>query len=111
MTDPDTLLTAIPDEDMAVLSDDQSIINWPFPPTGYQSYDGPLADPDNATAVSMTSEERLSFVPVAGYLIWDTTIQQLFVGDGQTAGGVVIDSGGGSGGDFRRVVFHDKANI
>ena len=111
MTDPDISLNMTPADDTAVLPMDQSIINWQYPPTGYQSYDGPLMDPDNATAVSMTTDARLAFVPQAGYLVWDTNLQQLFVGDGTTPGGVVIDSGGGGGGDFRRVVFHDPANI
>ena len=105
-------INAITPDSPAVLSDAWEVIDYKYPPTGYQSYDGPLMDPDNATAVSMTTDERLAFTPQAGYLIWDSTIQQLFVGDGYTPGGVVIDSGGGGGGgDFRRVVFHDKANI
>jgi len=34
-----------------------------------------------------TTEERLTFVPLKGEIIYDTELKQVFVGDGETYGG------------------------
>ena len=62
-----------------------------------------------STAVSMSSAERMAIVPKAGELIWDTTLQILYVGDGHTQGGIMVE-GGGSGGDFTSVAFWKASN-
>lgn len=59
-----------------------------------------------ATAISLPSEKRLSIVPKAGALVWDTDLKLLYVGDGVTVGGVALDSSAGP--DFSNVVFHDE---
>jgi hypothetical protein len=47
-----------------------------------------------------TNEERLNpaFTPLIGELIYDTTLKQVFVGDGTTSGGISIGGGEGGGG-------------
>ena len=94
--------------DPAIITDPQYVIDHEFPPTNYQAAPQPTRDLESVTAVSMSYVERNAFTPAAGYLIWDTGLQQLFVGDGHTPGGVVIEGGGGGGGDMTRVVFHDN---
>lgn len=49
-------------------------------------------------AVSMTTTERMALTPAPGFLIWDTYLEKLFVGDGSTIGGKEIEGGGGGGG-------------
>lgn len=61
------------------------------------------------TATPMTAAERMAIVPKPGQLIWDTTLQILYVGDGETQGGIMVE-GGGSGGDFTSVAFWMNAN-
>lgn len=61
----------------------------------------------SAKAKNMTSEERLAITPDPGQLIYDTTLDLLFVGDGSTEGGVQVESTDQA--DFSRVVFHDPA--
>lgn len=58
----------------------------------------------------MSSGERLAMVPGSGELIWDTTLHMLFVGDGTTAEGIMVE-GGGSGGAFTSVTFWQSATI
>ena len=99
----------------AVITDPWYVINYEFPPTNYQSAPQPTEDTEEctggaATAVSMTSAERMAMVPAQGELIWDTTIGMLFVGDGTTPGGIVVE-GGGSGGDFTSVTFWQSATV
>jgi len=36
-----------------------------------------------------TTEERMGYVPKDGAIVYDTTVQRIFVGDGETSGGVV----------------------
>ena len=95
----------------AVINDPWYVISYQFPPTNYQAAPQPTEDTEDssATATPMSAADRLAFTPKPGVLIWDTTIGMLFVGDGVTPGGIVVE-GGGSGGDFTRVVFHDPAN-
>ena len=49
-------------------------------------------------SVSMTTTARMALTPAPGFLIWDTDLEKLFVGDGSTAGGVEIEGGGGGEG-------------
>jgi hypothetical protein len=56
----------------------------------------------------MTSAERMADVLEAGKLVWDTDLQLLYVGDGTTLGGVLVEGSGSA--DFTRVVFHDKTD-
>ena len=97
--------------DPAIITDPSYVIDYEFPPTNYQHAPVPTEDTEDssATATPMSAADRLAFTPKPGVLIWDTTIGMLFVGDGVTPGGIVVE-GGGSGGDFTRVVFHDPAN-
>ena len=95
--------------DPAIITDPSYVIDHEFPPTNYQPAPQPTRDLESVTAVSMNAAERLAFTPVQGYMIWDTTLQSLYIGDGYTPGGIQVE-GGGSGGDFTRVVFHDPAN-
>lgn len=44
-------------------------------------------------SVSMTTDERMAITPAPGFLIWDTDLNKLYVGDGSTAGGVEIEGG------------------
>ena len=107
----DNTLTKTNSGGVVVLPDDYRIIDYEFPPTNYQAAPQPTEDTEDssATATPMSAADRLAFTPKPGVLIWDTTIGMLFVGDGVTPGGIVVE-GGGSGGDFTRVVFHDPAN-
>ena len=89
----------------AIITDNSVVIDYQFPPTNYQAAPQPTRDLESVTAITMTTDERISFTPAKGYLIWDTTQSRLFSGNGRTPGGVLV--GGGSGGDFTRVVFHD----
>lgn len=41
-----------------------------------------------------TSAERLSYTPMNGELVYDTTDKALYIGDGSTAGGKLLASGG-----------------
>lgn len=98
----------------AILPGGYQIIDYQFPPTNYQAAPVPTQDTEDcsggaATALSMTSAERLAIIPDPGELIWDTTIHVLFVGDGQTQGGIMVE-GGGSGGDFTSVTFWQRIN-
>ena len=105
-----------------VLTPGGTVTNYDWPPTNYPTDFDPVTKltecpmwPDGpcsggggggpATAKSMTSVERMAFTPKAGELIWDTTLQLLYVGDGTTVGGVQVE--GSAGADFTRVVFHD----
>ena len=97
------------------------VINYDYPPDGYPSDFDPVTRltecpmwPDGpcpgggggqATAESMTSAERASKVLPACKLVWDTDLQLLYVGDGSTMGGVLVEGGGAA--DFSRVTFHD----
>ena len=106
----DTLVSLNTSGNAVIIDEDQPLIvvqegdtgypaDWEYFPSGHYT----------ATAISMTSDKRLSFTPKAGELIWDSNLQLLYVGDGHTPGGTVIEGGGGGGGgDFTRVVFHDK---
>lgn len=98
----------------AVINDSWSVISYQFPPTNYQSAPQPTEDTEDgaggaATAISMTADERVAMVPAQGELIWDTTIGMLFVGDGTTPGGIVLE--GGSGGDFTSVTFWKSPTV
>lgn len=42
----------------------------------------------------MTTVERIAITPEAGQLIFDCGLNQLFVGDGTTVGGVEVSGGG-----------------
>ena len=44
------------------------------------------------------STDRLLFCPLAGEIIYDTTLKQIFVGDGVTYGGIAVGSGGSGSG-------------
>lgn len=106
-----------------VLTPGGTVTNYDFPPTGYPSDFDPVTKltecpmwPDgpcqggcgfSAKAKNMTSEERLASTPDPGQLIYDTTLDLLFVGDGSTEGGVQVESTDQA--DFSRVVFHDPA--
>ena len=96
----------------AVINDPWYVISYQFPPTNYQAAPQPTEDTEDTSAAAkpMPSSERVSFVPKPGELIWDTTIGMLFVGDGTTPGGIVVE-GGGSGGDFTSVTFWQSATV
>lgn len=100
---------------IAILPDGYKIINYDFPPTNCQAAPVPTEDTEEcacgaATAISMSSGERFAMVPGSGELILDTTLHMLFVGDGTTAEGIMVE-GGGSGGDFTSVTFWQSATI
>ena len=99
---------------IAILPNDDRIIDYEFPPTNYQAAPVPTEDTEEcnggSTATPMASAERLAFIPEPGQLIWDTTIGMLFVGNGTTPGGIVVE-GGGSGGDFTSVTFWQSATV
>ena len=117
---PDNMLTS------TIAPGGGDVINYDYPPDGYPSDFDPVTKltecpmwPDcsgccpggsggPATAESMTSAERMADVLEAGKLVWDTDLQLLYVGDGTTLGGVLVEDGGSA--DFTRVVFHDKAD-
>ena len=63
---------------------------------------------DVATAAPLTYQERIETTPAPGKLIWDTTLEALYVGNGETKGGVLVEAGG-SGGDFTSVTFWQSA--
>ena len=65
--------------------------------TNYPLYriDGDLA----GGAKPMTTAERTATTPELGQLIWDTDLEMLYAGDGETAGGVQVSPGTG-GGDY-----------
>lgn len=106
-----------------VLTPGGTVTNYDFPPTGYPSDFDPVTKltecpmwPDGpcggggggpSTAKNMTSAERMAITPKAGELIWDTDLKLLYVGDGATIGGVLVEGSGSA--DFSRVVFHDPA--
>ena len=97
--------------DPAIITDPSYVIDYTFPPTNYQHAPVPTEDPEGdgpATARNMTSAERASYILKPGELVYDTDLELLYVGDGTTPGGIVVESG--SGGDFTRVVFHDPTN-
>lgn len=113
----------MPNNTTEVLTPGGTVTNYDWPPTNYPTDFDPVTKltecpmwPDGpcgggggggpATAKSMTSQERMSFVPKAGELIWDTSLQLLYVGDGTTTGGVQVEGSGSA--DFTRVVFHDE---
>lgn len=102
-----------------------TVTNYNWPPTNYPTDFDPVTRltecpmwPDcpcsggggggggPATAESMTSAERMAGVLPAGKLVWDTDLQLLYVGDGTTVGGVMVE--GSASADFTRVVFQDK---
>lgn len=39
-----------------------------------------------------TTAQRTAFTPLTGELVWDTTLSQMFVGDGATAGGLPLSA-------------------
>jgi len=41
--------------------------------------------------------DRLSITPASGEPIWTTDTKKLYIGDGVTAGGILVTGGGGSG--------------
>ena len=43
-----------------------------------------------------TNAQRLTIIPLQGELIFTTDTKALYVGDGTTAGGVAVGSGGGA---------------
>jgi len=45
-----------------------------------------------------TSVERLTVTPAQGEILYDTTSNKLYLGNGATAGGVEVSGGGGGGG-------------
>ena len=106
-----------------VLTPGGTVTYWDAPPTDYPTNfdpvtrltecpmwpDGPcMGGAGPATAEPMTSAERMTITPAAGKLIYDTDLEILYVGDGETVGGKAVD--GGSSADFTRVTFHDPAN-
>ena len=97
--------------DPAIITDPSYVIDYTFPPTNYQHAPVPTEDTEDggpATAKNMTSAQRMAYILKPGELVYDTDLELLYVGDGTTPGGIVVESG--SGGDFTRVVFHDPAN-
>ena len=100
------------------------VINYDYPPDGYPSNFDPVTKltecpmwPDcvglcpggsgAAVAKSMTSAERMAQVLEPGVLVWDTDLELLYAGDGETVGGVLVEGSGSA--DFTRVVFHDAS--
>ena len=86
------------------------VIDYDFPPTNYQSAPQPTLDTDETVASPMPADRRATVILEPGALVWDTTLHMLFVGDGVTKGGVMVE-GGGSGGDFTQVTFWQSATV
>ena len=99
---------------IAILPNDDRIIDYEFPPTNYQAAPVPTEDTEDigaAVAISMTAAERTAITPIPGELIWDTTYNTLFVGDGITPGGTAVEGGGSSGGDFTSVTYWESSTV
>ena len=63
-------------------------------------------DSGDAVAVPMTTAERTAITPDAGVMIWDTDLEKLFIGDGNTAGGIEVQGSGGETYDFNTNEFN-----
>lgn len=53
--------------------------------------------------VGVTSADRLAEIPLEGQLVWDRQLQQLFCGDGETAGGVLVTGANGFAPQYKAV--------
>lgn len=109
MSSPNTLSQASSGGTAVLPNTGYQVIDYEFPPTNYQSAPQPTLDTDETIAPSMPADRRMDIVLTPGALVWDTTLHTLYVGDGVTPGGVVVEGGTG-GGDFTRVTFWQKAN-
>lgn len=103
---PEILVSIDIVNDPVIIDEDAPLVVVPDIDTNYPGPQPPDPIQYTATAVSLTSSQRMSTVPKAGALVWDTDLKVLYVGDGITEGGLALE--GGSGGDFTRVVFHDE---